>query len=226
VGQGGELTEVEDARALIRRALAGDPRSARVLVDRLSPVVAKRVAATLWQRTRRRSAAQEIADMVQEVLLSLFQADGKALRAWDPERGMSLDRFVAMLAQHQVISILRNGRSSPWHDEPTESEKLEKLGETTLTPESIATSRENLALLLDRLRATLSPRGLELFQRMIVDEEPVEELTASTGLTADALYQWKSRLLRTVRDLAKDFESPAVSETTPSLRIVKGAPQP
>lgn len=191
-------------------------------MDKLSPVVARRVAVTLWQRKQRRDAAQEVNDMVQEVFLSLFEADGKALRSWDPARGMSLERFVGMLAHHQVISILRNGRTSPWHDDPTEPEALEVLGEATATPESLATSREKLQLLLDRLREGLSPRGMELFQRIIVDEEPLEALVAVTGMTRDALYQWKSRLLRRIRELADELEPDRLSESAPELRTVKG----
>jgi RNA polymerase sigma factor (sigma-70 family) len=219
------VTENENALALIRRTLEGDAPSARALVDRLSPVVARRVTFTLMQRSRRRGVTQDVGDLVQDVLVSLIQANGKALRAWDPARGMSLDRFVGMLAQHQVISILRNGRTSPWRDEPTETEELDKLGETTLTPESIITSRENLELLLERVRDELSPRGLELFQRIIIDEEPLEELKAGTGLTAAAIYQWKSRLLRMMRAIARDLESSSVSETVPHVRMVKGAPE-
>jgi RNA polymerase sigma-70 factor (ECF subfamily) len=219
------LTEIDDARLLIRQALDGDARSARSLVDRLYPMIARRVTSTLLQRSRKRAVAQDAGDLVQEVLLSLFRADGKALRAWDPARGMSLDRFVGMLAQHQVISILRNGRASPWRDEPTETEELEKLAGTTLTPEAIVTSREKLELLLDRMRAELSPRGLELFQRIIIDEEPLEALQAGTGLTADAIYQWKSRFLRAMRAVAKSLETASLSETPAATRMTKGAPQ-
>lgn len=209
--------------SLIRRALEGDVRSTRVLVDALYPVIARRVGATLWQRTRRRGVAQEVNDLVQEVFLSLFECEGKALRAWDPARGMSLDRFVGMLAQHQVISILRSGRASPWRDEPTEAETLDRLGETRLTPESITAARQDLRLLLDQLREQLSPRGLELFQRIIVDEEPLESLMRTTGMSADAIYQWRSRMLRAARALVNNSGPKSTSETSPDLRIVKGA---
>lgn len=223
------LAEAQDPHALIRTALAGDPASVRALVDRLAPVIAKRVAATLWQRSNKGNVAQEVADRVQDVFLSLFQSDGKALRAWDPARGMSLDSFVGLLAQHQVISILRNGRTSPWREEPTEDEHFERLGAaagaSAATPEALTSSREDLRLLLDRLRETLSPRGLELFQRIIIDEEPIDNLMAATGLSRDAIYQWKTRLHRTIRVLAAETGTTAMSEKAPSLRIVKGAPQ-
>jgi RNA polymerase sigma-70 factor (ECF subfamily) len=236
------LSEADDLKVLVDRALSGDGGSVRALVDRMSPVIMRRVQATLWRRTGRANAGQEAADMAQEVFLALFQADGRALRSWDPARGMSFDNFVGLLAQHQVVSLLRNKRTSPWRDEPTVTEEIEPLAEVGVSPESITSSREDLRLLIDRLRETLSPRGLEVFQRMIIDEEPLEEVAARTGMTRDALYQWKSRVLRTVRSLADEIgadkakrrgsgaggtggASVVLSETTADQRMVKGAPR-
>lgn len=219
------LPEPDDLRDLIQQALAGQHDSVRALVERLSPVIAKRVAATLWQRRPKDNVAQEASDMIQEVFVSLFEAQGKALRAWDPARGMSLDSFVGLLAQHQVISLLRNGRTSAWREEPTEAEQLDGFSGGTRNPDAIISSREYLQRLLDRLRDNLSPRGLELFQRIVIDEEAVETLIAETGLTRDALYQWKSRLLRLVRTLSSEIDAPRMSEPATALRIVKGAPQ-
>lgn len=246
-GGGGSLPEAHDAQLLlIRRSLSGDATSLRALIDRLSPVIMKRVSATLWRRTGRANARQEAADIAQEVFVALFQADGRALRAWDPARGMSLDNFVGLLAQHQVVSILRNKRTSPWREEPTAAEQIEPLGSPVASPEAITSSREDLRLLLDRLRDSLSPRGLELFQRLIVEEEPIEQVMAQTGMTRDALYQWKSRLTRTMRGLAAELTAEKAksgkagrpgsatgatgaldaSETSTAVRMVKGAPQP
>jgi DNA-directed RNA polymerase specialized sigma24 family protein len=219
------LPEPQDQNLLIEKALAGDPACVRALVDRLTPVISRRVAAVLWLRKGKRSVAQEVADLSQDVFLALFQSNGKALRAWDSARGMSLDGFVGLLAQHQVISILRSGRTSPWREDPTEIEELDRLGRPAATPEAVVASRESLRVLLDRLRETLSPRGLELFQRIIVDEESVDHLIATTGLTSDAIYQWKTRLLRTIRSLSAEIGTPALSENVPTVRIVKGAPQ-
>jgi DNA-directed RNA polymerase specialized sigma24 family protein len=219
------LTELDASHALIHRALAGESASVRELVDRLSPVISRRVAATLWKRTRKRNVPQEVDDIAQEVLLSLFQADGKTLRSWDPARGMSLDRFVGMLAQHLTISILRNGRTSPWRDEPTEAEKLDELDVWGVTPESVTISRQNLQVILDRMRAALSPRGLILFQRIVVDEEPLDAVMADEGLSQAAAYQWRCRLLQTLRNLASDVRSPRVSERSPGLRMPKRVPQ-
>ena len=99
------------------------------------------------------------------------------------------------------------------------------MGVPATTPEAIVGSRESLRVLLDRLSETLSPRGLELFHRIIVNEESIDHLVATTGLTGDAIYQWKTRLLRTIRALAGEIGGPVVSGNAASLRIVKGAPQ-
>lgn len=206
--------------------MSRDSAAVRLLVERLSPVVERRVAAALWRRTSSRDVRQELADMTQEVFLALFAADGKALRAWDPARGLSLENFVGMLAQHQVASILRNGRTSPWRDDPTEADQIDRLVGPTQGLEAIVGSRQHLRVLLDTLRSSLSPRGLELFQRLIVDEEPVEALCLATGMTREALYQWRSRLLRQVRELSAKIEAAPRSEPGVDLRTVIGVRKP
>jgi RNA polymerase sigma factor (sigma-70 family) len=220
------MPQERDAQALIEQALGGDPASVRSLVDRLSPVIARRVSATLWRvkSNRQANVRQEAGDLIQDVFLALFQNGGKALRAWDPERGMSLDSFVGLLAQHQVISLLRSGRTCPWREDPSDMEEVQDIDSTAPTPEALFSSRENLSTLLERVRESLSPRGLELFQRMFIDEEPVEQLMATTRMTRDALYQWKSRLQRTIRTLASDLDVSNVSESAPAERMLNRMP--
>ena len=50
-----------------------------------------------WRENK--DAIQEVKDMTQAVFLSLFEDDGKALRAWDPTRGSPLESFVEEAAQ-------------------------------------------------------------------------------------------------------------------------------
>jgi RNA polymerase sigma factor (sigma-70 family) len=214
-------TEVEDFRGLIRRALAREPAAVRDLVGRISPVIERRVASTLWQRKSRLDVRQEVKDMTQAVFLSLFEDDGKALRAWDPDRGSPFESFVALLAHRQVISILRNWRTSPWPDEPTEADRLDGAGDDGPAPDAVVESREHLFALLDRIRDELSPVGLELFQRLIVDEEPIGELSRRFKMSEAALYQWKSRLLKRLRALSAEILATPASEKPGPWRIVK-----
>jgi DNA-directed RNA polymerase specialized sigma24 family protein len=215
------MSETDVQQALIARALRREPAATRELVDLLSPVIARRVTTALWRRNPRRDFRTEAQDMTQEVFLALFSADGKALRAWDPARG-SLTTFMGLLAQHQVSSILRTGKTSPWADDPTDTAHFETIGASGPTPESVVGSREQVGTLLHRVRARLSPDSIVLFQRLILDEEPIDELIAATGLSRDALYQRKTRFLRLVKEVAAEMDAPPVSETAATPRSSKG----
>lgn len=214
---------------LVTRALDGDAAAVRSLVDGLTPVIQVRVARALRRSparsSRNRSARQELEDLTQEVFVALLADDGRALRAWAPERGLSLLNFVGLLAQRQVASILRSGKRSPWTEDPSELGALEAAGGDTDVAETRIESREMLERLLDRVRESLSPRGLELFHRLMVEEESVESVVRSTGMTADAVYAWRSRLKRLVHELAAELsaEGPAsgVSETKERARMPK-----
>jgi DNA-directed RNA polymerase specialized sigma24 family protein len=209
-----------DAVALITRALQREPSAVRALVDLLSPVIARRVTTALWRRDPRRDFRTEAKDMTQEVFVALFASDGKALRAWDPARG-ALTTFIGLLAQHQVSSILRTGKTSPWADDPTEAAAFDRLHASEPTPEAVIGSRERVTTLLERVRQRLSPEGLVLFQRLILDEESIDELAASTGMSRDALYQRKTRLLKLVREVAAEMDG-LVSEPAVTPRSSKG----
>src|SRR4029079_10688887 len=99
----------------VKRALAGDERSIRALVDTLTPVIQARAARAL---VRRRTAAgnrdvrQEVADLTQAVLAALFSDRGRTLAAWDPDRS-PLNAFVGLVAEREIASMLRTRRQNP-----------------------------------------------------------------------------------------------------------------
>jgi RNA polymerase sigma-70 factor (ECF subfamily) len=45
----------------------------------------------------------------------------------------------------------------------------------------------------ERLRETLTPLGMHLFNLLFVEERSVEEVCTTTTLSADAVYAWRSR---------------------------------
>jgi len=137
--------------------------------------------------------------------MALFAEGGKVLRAWDPSRGLSLASFCGLIAEREAASILRSGRRSPWTEAATELDDLEKALSEVPDVEVRVSSREQLARLVDQLREALSPRGLELFHRLVVEEESVESVCSSTGMTSDAVYAWKSRIGKVVRKLAVEM---------------------
>jgi RNA polymerase sigma factor (sigma-70 family) len=192
---------------LLADTLAGQPRAARALIDLLYPVVQARVARVLMRSTgaRRGNARQEVDDLTQEVFASLFDRQGKALRSWDPARGLSLPNFVGLLAERWALSILRSGRRTPFAGVADEERELDRLPEPGPGPEPAAMSRQLLELLLDRLRLALSPLGFHLFQLLYVEDRAPEEVAATARMSADAVYAWRSRLRKLAHHLASEL---------------------
>ena len=197
----------EATLAVIQRAVAGDVRAMRQLVQDLTPVIRASVGVTLARghAPRRRERHQEVEDVTQMVLLSLFADRGRVLLQWDPSRGLSLSSFAAMLARRETVSVLRSPRRSPWTEDPTRIEDLDRNAMPRMGPESEAISRDMLAALSAAMRERLSPRGAEVFDLMFLGGHPADEVCAMTGLTPDAVYAWKSRIAKQLRELFTAF---------------------
>lgn len=180
-----------------------------MLVDTLLPVIKVEVAVALRRRASAsgRDAQQDVDDFVQDVLVHLLAQDGRVLERWDPARGRSLTSFVRMVTRHRVARGLAGFRGNPWSGEPTEDEQLESLrADTSGTFRRIA-SRDQLARLLEQLRARLDERGLRLFGLIFVEQRPIADVCDTMGMSRAAVDQWSSRLRRMVRGLAKEDEA-------------------
>lgn len=204
------MTPTIDKAALVRDAVGGDGDAARRLVVLLTPVVRARAARALLRRGRRagRSIDQELEDLTQDVLLALFDDDGRRLRAWSPEFG-PIEGFVGLLAEREVSSILRSGRRSPWRDDPLPDEDLERRKEVHDGAEAQLASRDMLVRLLDKLRERLSPQGLRIFYALFAEDKSVEAVCEELHMQPDAVYAWRSRLARLSRTLAAELENSA-----------------
>lgn len=210
---------------LVERALTHDREALRSLVDALTPVIQGRVARGLLRRASAspgRSIRQEVEDLTQEVFVALFADGGKALRAWEPGRGLSLVNFVGFVAERQVASILRTARRSPWTEDPTLAEELDSPAEAP-NAEVRINSQQTLEALLERMREELSPLGLSLFEELFVRQRDVAEVCERMGMSRDAVYAWQSRLGKVVRrigaELASETRAPA-----PKPQKVGGTP--
>jgi RNA polymerase sigma-70 factor (ECF subfamily) len=201
-------------RAVLRQALAGDEDALRGLVARLTPIVQARVARCLMRSGQPR-LRQELEDLAQDVFRVLFEGDGKVLLSWDPGRGLSLDNFVGLVAQRHALSALRSGKRVPWREDPTLTEDLDGPSGGP-GPEQIVVSQDGLERLLDRLRERLSPLGWLLFDLLYLQELSVEEISATTGHSPDAIYAWRTRLRRLARTLVEELRSEtAAPQRTP-----------
>lgn len=215
---GRAMAKPEIEPRIVRSGLAGDPAAVRILIDAMTPIVHARVARALLRRSeaRGRDVSPDVADFTQEVFVALFTDDGKALRAWDPGRGLSFYNFVGLLAQRRVASLLRARKRVPWSDETVRDSDPGPAGLDVESVEAGAASRELLARLLTHLESTLSTRGLDLFQRLYVDEQTVEEVCVQTGLSANAVHQWRRRLGLAAREALEHLRSKRDSE--PDMR--------
>ena len=195
---------VTEIRTLVARAAARDAGAAATLVDGMAPVIRRRVACALARRrdqARGRALRPDLEDLVQETFAGLFADEGRALRAWDPARGLGFLGFVGMLAEREVGMRMRTRRRHPWTEDPTAEDTLMHLGGST---ESLALQIERRDLVrrvVARLAERLSPLGRRYFELLFLDAQPVQAIAAETGASADALYAWRSRLTRLVREV-------------------------
>ncbi len=202
-------------------ALAGDEDALSRLVERLTPVIQSRVAALLLRRlsTVAGGLRTQVEDLVQEVFIALFDNRATTLRSWDPARGTSLESFVGVVAERRAISFLRSGRKNPWKEEATLPEELDGLG-SEAGSETLVASRELLGEILGRLETELSPQGWRIFRLLFVEQLSVAEIGDETGLSADAIYAWRSRLRRLARRLRREIEPPR-QRTKSNLRLIR-----
>lgn len=194
--------------ALVARAADRDPAACRALVDALTPTIQARVTLALQRRAalgRGRVLRQEVLDMTQEVFLALFDHDARILRRWDPDRGASLKTFVGLVAEREVRAVLRSRRRSPWTEDPTAPDDFAMPSEAADADRRVA-GKQTLRAVLDRLRTRLSERGLLLFRALVVEQRPVDEVAQTHDMTRDAIYAWRSRLKRTVVQIAAEME--------------------
>ncbi len=197
---------VEPALTL-SRALGGDADAVRELVAAFTPVVQARAARALSRsgRGRGRDPRQELGDLVQDVLLMLFRNDGQVLRTWRADGGLSLVSFVGLVAEREVGHIARSGRRSPWALDPADDAAIERAAPPVESAEAQVGSRDLFDRVHERLASELSESGLQLFRLLVVEELPVADVCAQTGLSADAVYTWRSRLLRRARAVVEEL---------------------
>jgi RNA polymerase sigma-70 factor (ECF subfamily) len=210
---------IELSRALMEKAVAKDRHAVRVLIDELSPVIQRRVARALLRRgpERSRDVREEVKDLTQHVFVVLFAEEGRVMRQWDPERGLSLKNFVGLIAEREVSVILRSRRKSPWTEDAVAPEDLDESTDHAASPEHITASKEMLARILETVRQQLTDHGFELFQLLVVEERSIDDVCAATGKSADAIYAWRSRLGRLVMKVAQEV----LSQTPPQPRALE-----
>ena len=180
--------------------LDGDRRAVSAFVRVMTPIVQARAAKAMRgfavegvsgsSRTRRHGP---------RYIPGAFANESKLLRGWDPDRGLSFQNFVGLIAYRLALSKLRTQKSNPFNADPTMDEELEQGQEPEPAFDTALAQRDLMVKVVARVRAKLSPLGLSLFTALIIEEREIEDVMMEESMSRDALYAWRSRLLKAIK---------------------------
>jgi RNA polymerase sigma-70 factor (ECF subfamily) len=221
---GGGAPRLDEAALpeVLRQAFAGDVDALTKTIEYLTPIVHARTLRALLRNRRvvdARNARQELEDLAQDVLALCFANDAKILRMWDPARGMSFANFIGMVAEREAGHVLRSGRRTPWALVPTQDDALESILPHDERAEEALVAKDILDRTWTRLESELSPRGLVLLRRLVVDEQSPESVGVELGMSTDAVYSWKQRLVKRLRALVSELSAETASDAGASRPI-------
>lgn len=192
----------------LEQLLNRDPAGVARLIDALAPHVRLRVAKVLRRsavRSNRGTLGLEIEDLSQETFLELFGSGARALRAWDPRRGLTLCAFIQLIAERVTLSRLQT-----WRRRATDVLPLECAEDCAIDsaqhPDQRVASQHHLCCVLEQLQGKLSPRGLEIFRALFVEGRQLNAVCREFSLKPDAVHAWRSRLGKKIRAIAQDLE--------------------
>ena len=199
----------EDDAQLVAAALGSVAGARRQLADRLLDLIQREVTFVLRRHARAsgRDPQQEVRDMVQEVLMALFEREAQELRRWDPARGRSLDSFVRLVARRKVARILGQHRGNPWADTPLDPQTIEDSPPADAEACELARKleqRNELGAVLDVLYTHMNPRDLRLFDLLFVLEQDPQEVAQELEMTRQAVNAWSYRTRKLARKLISE----------------------
>jgi len=202
------VSDLDDVE-LVRLALGGEQAARRELARRLMHAVAREVAFAVSRlaRSQHRDPKQEVRDLVHEILLGLFEHDGKALRRWDPQRGRSLESFVQLIARRRVPRMLSGGRGNPWADAPIDPSDVESVDEEDLALR--LEQRDQLDQVLTAMHENMNERDHELFDLVFVRDLAPELVAQRMEMSRGAVNAWAYRMRKLARAFALAAEGSA-----------------
>lgn len=186
---------------LLRRVLGGDEPAWTVFCQRYEGLIVGCVLRVL-RRYGAKYSAEDLADMVAEVWVTLLRDDKRKLRLFDSRRGYRLASWIGLLATNCTIDQLRM-RSG-------ETSYLEDLCGVDLLlvdgtrPDSGIEREESIAL-ARRALGQLSAEERHFVLSCFHDERPPAELAQDLGIAVNTVYSRKfkirEKLVRIVADL-------------------------
>lgn len=191
-----------DGRALITEAQRGSARAAKILTERLSPVIHARVRRVL-ARSFGRSPVVDATDLANEVWLSLVADGWRRLLAHDPERGASLEGYVGILAEHEALNRLEHLRAAKrgGKERHVDAEEADRVPARGGTPEEVLVASELAERLEHHLAGALPERGRLILRYLYTDGRSADEVAEILGVEKQVVYNWQHK----IRQLARTF---------------------
>lgn len=190
-GTSGSLTSGSTSSGLIRRAKQRDPEAWERLVDLYGPLV------FYWCR-RSGLAPADAADVVQDV----FAAVCRALDRFEHGREENTFRgWLRVIAQNKIRDHYRRRAGEVPAAGGTDAGV--RLAEIPASPSETSEQRALSGLYrraLDLIRSEFEHRTWQAFWRAVVEGHETADIAADLGVSANAVRQYKSRVLRRLRE--------------------------
>lgn len=189
---------------LVRAYLAGEPAADERLVAAFAAVVRDAIVRFLAVRVRSRLDLAD--DLTHEVFLALFADDGRKLRTFAGRHGCSFAGWLKVVAVRLTIDRLRrDARLVPLDDDNPRMLELRRTLRTDAPDPEESLQGVETAERLRRALAELGPKDRILAELHLVRGRPLDEVARMLGVTMNAAYVRKSRILdRLRRTLGRD----------------------
>jgi RNA polymerase sigma factor (sigma-70 family) len=186
------------AEPLVVAAIADAPGARARLFETYAPVVHAAINRHLMLRGRGRLDVAE--DLTHEVFLALFHDDARRLKHFEGRNGCSFSGWLRVVAVRLAIDVLRRERRfvSLDDDAPAMTDLRRALRSETGDPELDLQGSETATRLADAI-ATLGAKDRLLVELHVVRGASLPAVAAALGVTANAAYVRKSRVLERLR---------------------------
>jgi RNA polymerase sigma-70 factor, ECF subfamily len=192
------VPEAAAVERVLAELSAGVGDAAERLFETYGPIVREAVARFLALRCRGRIDLAD--DLTHEVFLALLRDGGAKLRTFQGRNGCSFAGWLRVVAVRLAIDTLRRERHLVSLDD--ESPRMlglrRALSSDTAGPEERLQGSEALGRLA-RIVDGLSPKDRLLVELHLVRGAAVEEVAAVLGVTMNAVYVRKHRVLERLR---------------------------
>jgi len=184
----------EPDKQLVERCLRGDADAWHAFIQRFSPLVYYAV-----QRVIHTADADELADLHNEIFLSLMEHGGRKLRQYEGKNGCSVSTWIRVIAVRASIDHLKKQkRTIPLSDDQTLQTAVAALAAEPAAPARLTDDEERRILkeLIDEL-----PAPDRLFLRLFYyDEVPAERIAMLLRTTTNAVYSRGNYIREKLRD--------------------------